>query len=272
MIPSYDEYNNRCVRVFISSTFKDMQNEREILVNGVFPRLRKQFKSRMVEIIDVDLRWGVPADITDNSTIIEICLGEVLRCKPFFLGMIGSRYGYVPKPDDLVSLSPDISSLVGELHGISITEMEIRAGINVASKSSMSFHIRDSDDFDDDSRLSSLKTKLESYGCQHYTSYVEFEKQVYLSLYASIDSIYPEVPTFPYGDNYYFSHLSILKTNNESFIQDEEVIEEILSIILKNKAVYVYGIKGIGKTALMSRLIYKIGQELDHDVFFSLLW
>jgi telomerase protein component 1 len=49
----------RTVRVFISSTFRDMQAERDHLVRFVFPRLREQLLPRRIHLVDIDLRWGV---------------------------------------------------------------------------------------------------------------------------------------------------------------------------------------------------------------------
>jgi len=48
----------RVVRVFISSTFRDMQAERDRLVKFIFPQLRKLCESRAVIWGEVDLRWG----------------------------------------------------------------------------------------------------------------------------------------------------------------------------------------------------------------------
>ena len=49
----------RTVRVFISSTFRDMREEREELVKRVFPQLRKLCEERGVTWADVDMRWGI---------------------------------------------------------------------------------------------------------------------------------------------------------------------------------------------------------------------
>ena len=46
----------RTVRVFISSTFRDMQAERDHLVRFVFPRLREELLTRRIHFVDVDLR------------------------------------------------------------------------------------------------------------------------------------------------------------------------------------------------------------------------
>jgi telomerase protein component 1 len=47
----------KTIRVFISSTFRDMQAERDVLVRSVFPRLREDLLKYRLHIVDVDLRW-----------------------------------------------------------------------------------------------------------------------------------------------------------------------------------------------------------------------
>lgn len=84
----------REIRVFISSTFRDMQAERDHLVRFVFPRLREELLKRRMHLVDVDLRWGVTAD----QDAFELCVDEIKRCHPRFLCMLGGRYGWVPPP------------------------------------------------------------------------------------------------------------------------------------------------------------------------------
>jgi len=50
---------SRLVRVFISSTFRDFMGERDELVKRIFPELRRRCKARFVELLEVDLRWGI---------------------------------------------------------------------------------------------------------------------------------------------------------------------------------------------------------------------
>ena len=50
---------SRTVRLFISSTFRDFAGERDILVRRIFPELRRRCRERQVELVDVDLRWGI---------------------------------------------------------------------------------------------------------------------------------------------------------------------------------------------------------------------
>jgi len=84
----------KTVRIFISSTFKDMQAERDHLVRFVFPRLREELLKRRIHLVDVDLRWGVTAD----QDAFNLCMDEIDRCQPRFICMLGGRYGWVPTP------------------------------------------------------------------------------------------------------------------------------------------------------------------------------
>jgi hypothetical protein len=46
-------------RVFVSSTFTEMQEERSILQKKVFPKLEKFCEEKGAKFQAVDLRWGV---------------------------------------------------------------------------------------------------------------------------------------------------------------------------------------------------------------------
>jgi len=56
--------SEREIRIFISSPFKDMQAEREIIVKRVIPKLRKLCGERDVVLSYVDLRWFFLSSIT----------------------------------------------------------------------------------------------------------------------------------------------------------------------------------------------------------------
>jgi telomerase protein component 1 len=58
----------KTVRVFISSTFRDMHAERDYLSRVVFPELRERCAGRHLHLVDMDLRWG----ITDCQSFINI--------------------------------------------------------------------------------------------------------------------------------------------------------------------------------------------------------
>src|SRR5262245_41676698 len=91
------------VRVFVSSTFLDMQAERDRLNRFVFRELRSRCERRGVEFVGVDLRWGITEEQSRLRGTTRLCLDEIDRCRPFFIGLVGERYGWVAPPDDVVA-------------------------------------------------------------------------------------------------------------------------------------------------------------------------
>jgi nephrocystin-3 len=83
----------KTVRVFISSTFRDMHAERDHLVKVVFPELRERMAGRHLYLVDIDLRWGITEQEAEQGKALEICLEEIERSRPFFIGILGERYG-----------------------------------------------------------------------------------------------------------------------------------------------------------------------------------
>jgi hypothetical protein len=51
---------NRTFRIFVSSTFSDLKEERNALHKEVFPELRRLCAENGARFQAIDLRWGVP--------------------------------------------------------------------------------------------------------------------------------------------------------------------------------------------------------------------
>ena len=115
------------VRVFISSTFRDMHAERDWLVKRVFPRLRAQLEPYRIRLVDIDLRWGITEDEQKNDRVLDLCLAQIDDCRPFFVGILGERYGWVPASFDEESVSK--YGWIQNLTGKSVTELEILYGV-----------------------------------------------------------------------------------------------------------------------------------------------
>jgi tetratricopeptide (TPR) repeat protein len=119
--------DRREIRVFISSTFRDMQEEREELVKQVFPQLRRLCESRGVTWGEVDLRWGVPDEAKAEGNVLPLCLQEIEHCRPYFIGLLGERYGWVPEeiPESLFETQPWLREHLYQ----SVTALEILHGV-----------------------------------------------------------------------------------------------------------------------------------------------
>ncbi len=124
---SRDAAIERAVRVFVSSTFRDMAAERERLASHAWPALRTLCESRAVTFTDVDLRWGITREQAERGDVLPICLAEIDASRPYFIAILGERYGWVPDeiPEHLVTQM----SWLEEQQGKSVTELEIAYGV-----------------------------------------------------------------------------------------------------------------------------------------------
>ena len=75
----------------------------------------------------MDLRWGVTSGEAAEGKVLPVCLAEIQRCRPYFIGLLGERYGWVPLeiPPELVEREPWLA----EHRERSITELEILHGV-----------------------------------------------------------------------------------------------------------------------------------------------
>ena len=81
--------------VFVSSTFKDMQFERDALKVRVAPRI-DSFLAKYGENVHFgDLRWGVNTSELENEDsskkVLKVCLDEIDDCRPYMIVFIGER-------------------------------------------------------------------------------------------------------------------------------------------------------------------------------------
>uniref|UniRef100_A0A671FNJ2 Telomerase protein component 1 n=1 Tax=Rhinolophus ferrumequinum TaxID=59479 RepID=A0A671FNJ2_RHIFE len=118
----------RNVRLFISSTFRDMHGERDLLLRSVLPALQARVAPHRINLHAIDLRWGVTEEETRRNRQLEVCLGEVENSH-LFVGILGSRYGYVPPTYNLPD-HPHFRWARQYPSGRSVTEMEVMQFLN----------------------------------------------------------------------------------------------------------------------------------------------
>lgn len=86
-------------RIFVSSTFKDMHEERDALREVAAELNDKAF--RIGDGVALcDLRWGVDTLDLDSdqgaAKVLDVCLDEIDRCRPYMIVLLGERYGWIP--------------------------------------------------------------------------------------------------------------------------------------------------------------------------------
>ncbi|KAE8632431.1 hypothetical protein XENTR_v10001547 [Xenopus tropicalis] len=91
------------VRLFISSTFSDMAEERNALMEFAYPDIQAFCQKHGLGFEVVDMRWGVRDYATVDHRTKELCLKEIDFCQktsmgPSFIALVGNRYGFRPIP------------------------------------------------------------------------------------------------------------------------------------------------------------------------------
>lgn len=109
-IQSNEKLDDKCwfppnskLLIFVSSTFVDTYLERDILIEKISPEIRQEAIKFNIDVIFVDMRWGVRDENTKDQNTWIACRNEIERCKNdsdglFFLSLQGDRYGYKPLP------------------------------------------------------------------------------------------------------------------------------------------------------------------------------
>ena len=117
------------IPIFVSSTFRDFHAERDELVATVLPALNDQVAQHGCVVELIDLRWGVAAAEGDaqQARVLEVCLEEIERARPLFVGLLGDRYGWVP---DRIRLANAVreAGMSDCQQGISATALEFEYG------------------------------------------------------------------------------------------------------------------------------------------------
>lgn len=118
------------ISIFVSSTFGDMQAERDVLRQRVLPKLNKLVSRYGESVRMIDLRWGVnTTSLSEEQAtrkILDVCFDQIDKCDGRMICLLGNRYGWVPNYD-----IDEMSSRYGlNLNtNVSATELEIQYGI-----------------------------------------------------------------------------------------------------------------------------------------------
>jgi len=283
--------NPREIRVFISSTFRDMQEERDYLVRKVFPAIRRACRERQVEFTEIDLRWGVTSEEAEHGKVVRICLEEINRCRPYFLSLLGERYGWSPvhadidNLDELLELFPSLEANLEAGH--SVTEMEILHGVlnNPDMNEHCFFYLRDraftetlaakaaasADYLETDSsaqeNLNYLKERIRKSKFPVKEGYSSIEEQgewIKQDLLAVLDQRFPQDQTPSPLQAERLAHQAYARDRCLAYIANPADFEALDSYSASSghSALIVTGASGMGKSALLS---YWIAQQRQQN-------
>ncbi len=266
---------SRTVRVFLSSTFRDFAEERDLLVRKVFPELRRKCRERQVELVDVDLRWGITEEEAQQGKVLPICLAEIDRSRPYFIGFLGERYGWIPDQSEYdLSLLLEQSWLEEHRGGTSVTELEILHGVlnNPQMAGRALFYFRDpawsegkgeayaSESDDEKARVSSLKDRIRKSGFPVVEDYPDPEalaERVREDLWQWIDETFPEDSVPDSLTRERLKHEAYSAPRQRLYIGGEEYFKALDKAMSAQNflPVLVTGQSGGGKSALLANWV-----------------
>lgn len=264
------ETRNEC-RLFISSTFRDMMAEREHLVKHVLPAVRAFCRERGLQCTEVDLRWGITAEQARQGRIVGICLDELHDHLPFFIGILGSRYGWVPEAEEFEK-QPDVLRRYPWLHravqaGRSIVEMEMVEGVlyNPGMAGRALFYVRDPaadapraepESSEAAARLAELKWRIRTSGFpmrEGFTSPEMLGRWVLEDLCAMIDRHHPRTDPGSRLEEERRSHEAFAATRRRAYVEHPETISRLERHVADDDGpLVITGESGAGKSALLA--------------------
>lgn len=262
-----------------------MMCERDILRRYVLPELSNYYNPKGIDIQLIDLRWGVIAG-EDNAEAIEkkilkCCIDTIDICKPFFIGFIGHRYGWIP------------TETIENEDGIplSVTRIEIKHGVLDSSNYSRSLIFkRDLDSYknvpyDEYDTFVDSEEELQEHATAHFykiqqgyenanllnniISYsldiykpsneeiYEFSQLIVSNLKRIIDDEVSDTPEYSY------KHSCELFLKN--YICPDKLYNNIITNIFSSNHTLVYGKRGSGKTSLAIYLFSRL-KEMEEKI------
>ncbi len=125
------------INIFLSSTFSDMQSERDYIRKFVVPRLNSTLNPIGIMVNVTDLRWGIDnasgSEDVREAKVLHVCMDTIRNTRPYFIAMLGERYGWIPSSRRFDNVKLRMCNVEREIisgldSSCSVTELEIEFG------------------------------------------------------------------------------------------------------------------------------------------------
>lgn len=114
--------------IFVSSTFKDFQVERELLLKEVQQEINTLLANKHLGVNFIDLRWGIDTNKGGLETVITFCIDYVNQTKPYLIILLGDSYGSLVNKELLEPIY-NSNKLTYDGEEKSVTEVEIESSM-----------------------------------------------------------------------------------------------------------------------------------------------
>lgn len=254
-----------------------MQEERDYLISKVFPVLKEVASRRNVTVIPIDLRWGITDQEARSGQVIPICLQEIDNSHPFFIGLLGDRYGWCPTYEEMIqnqSLADTYPFVLDDAkNGLSITEIEMQYGVLRHKETINAYfylkeerHVKDSEK----EKLHALKGSVIQdgrYPVANYSSIEALGKLIHDDFIALLDSLYPD-QALTRLEKERIIQISVLHSHTHAYIPVKKEFDRLDKFLQSNRPYLVMtGESGVGKSALIANWIQQLDASRFHVIF-----
>ncbi len=184
----YDEIKGRYRRIslFLSSTFEDMERERDYLIDRLPEMFEQWGEFYGLEVDVIDLRWGIGIEDGNRGRTVPMCLKAVSDSIPFVISLVGSRRGWIPGEEDIpdsirhlmkhpealdkhhysTGIEKSVEGLKAHLGSASMTELEIYQAIAEGDEKNVLFLVKS--DPEEKNENEALRKLALSHGGKEY--------------------------------------------------------------------------------------------------------
>ena len=289
--------------MFISSTFNDMQSERDCFWKYVINEVNEKLKKYGSYLYSTDLRWGInTAEMSEhdaNKKVLQSCMNEILKTDPYFISFIGERYGWVPDINDIFEAGNFTPDDVRKYEEKSVTEVEILYALNnYVDRTHCLFFIRNNVDFkgDEEAKAKYVSTgkekekldELKSFLIKNFPDQIVYYDAKYEDGYFKLDDNFAEFlaskiienitknlnlaigeeNSFNVANNIFST---ITEVNENIFGGRKTEIKQIIDFVNSDKKLLtISGDSGSGKTFLLSKISCELNSlNLKNVIFYG---
>lgn len=277
-------------KIFVSSTFRDMNEERDLFHTRICPELNEVAREYGESVAFCDLRWGVDTTALESEEgsrkVLSVCLDEIDRCRPYMVVLLGERYGWIPSADLLSETVRSRQEFELEELEKSVTALEIEYGAlrNSDQMDRTLFYFRTldgspSEDYTSESelhaeKLRKLKQRIErlGYHVKQYTVRWDEEHQCVCDLDAFAETVLSDLRDLLEGEwqtlsqltpiqKELHSHWEIATQKGGQFAARYDLVSHYLDLLQTESCFAIRGVSGSGKSTLMSRLALDLKEQ-----------
>ena len=280
--------------IFVSSTFLDMQYERDAIQDTVAPAINQIAKEYADTVSFCDLRWGIntsdlESDAASNK-VLNVCLDEIDRSGSPMIVILGDRYGWIPPEDQVRNVIEQKKFVLDDLRK-SITALEVEFGAFYAKKHrELLFYFRQVENapesyFDSDPEytmlLSQLKNKIAKIPnarIKYYT--LSFRNKTIHGLSAFTQMLIEDLQSILvplWEENQKLSPFELEQKSHWEFITSKaaylyarkQLADEWVSSLASDSSLIIKGDSGIGKTTIFSYMAVKLYEQGFYPIAYT---